>query len=132
VRTVIGDVARFHLGGEGANHFVVLVVNASDQATRANLLEAGEERLRRNAWEALRMGAERRELERGGAGIDKFADARRAFLRVDSCIKREVNARLCARFLSLDTEALRVSDQTAVVIGHVDDGSNAAGSSAAR
>ena len=95
-------------------------------------LEAGEERLWRNAWEALRMGAERRELERGGAGIDKFADARRAFLRVDSCIKREVNARLCARFLSLDTEALCVGDQTAVVIGHVDDGGNAAGSSAAR
>ena len=78
------------------------------------------------------MGAEGGELERGGARIDKFADARRAFLRVDRCIEREVNARLCARFLSLDTEALCVRDQTAVVIGHVDDGSDAAGGSAAR
>ena len=78
------------------------------------------------------MGAEGRELERGGAGVDQFVDARRAFLRIDRCIKREINARLCARFPSLGAEALRVRDQTAVVIGHVDDGGDAAGRGAAR
>ena len=37
VRAIVGDVARFNSRGEGAHHFVVLVVNAGNQAARADL-----------------------------------------------------------------------------------------------
>ena len=87
---------RLDLRHEGAHHLVVLVVDAGDQAAFADRAEAGVEHLRRDARKALRMGAEGRELEGGGAGVDQFIDPRGAFLRIDRGIEREIDARLRA------------------------------------
>src|SRR5271166_1193499 len=85
--------------------------------------------MRRDPRKSLGVSPEGRKLERGRAGIDQFIDPRSAFLRIDGCIKREIDAGLRRRLLRLVGETLRRGDQAAVVIGHIDDGRDAAGRS---
>ncbi len=57
---------------------------------------------------------------------------RRPVLRRDGAIEREIDPRLGARLRRLGAQALAGADQAAVVIGHVDNGGDAAGGGAAR
>jgi|SRR6516165_837017 len=94
---VIRNAACLDLGSEGAHHFVALVVDASEKPAWSDRGEAGVERLRRDAWKTLRMSAEGRELEGGGARIDQLCYPRRSFLRIDRGVEGKINARLQAR-----------------------------------
>src|SRR6516225_11510463 len=94
---VIRNAACLDLGREGAHHFVALVVDAGEKPAWSDRGEAGVERLRRDAWKALRMSAEGGELEGGRARIDQLSDARRSLLRIDRGVERKINARLQIR-----------------------------------
>src|SRR5260370_34546383 len=97
MRAVIRNAACLDLGREGADHFVALVVDASEKPAWSDRGEAGVKRLRWDAWKTLRMSVEGRELEGGGARIDQLSDARRSLLRIDRGVEGKINARLQAR-----------------------------------
>ncbi len=115
-----------------AHDLVVLVVHAGDQAVARDLGEAGVKRLRRNAREALRMGAEGRELEARGSRGDHFGDVGWAVVRAHRAVEREIHARLGACLPRLLLQAFAGRDQEAVVVRHVDDRGHPAGRRRAR
>src|ERR1700689_3542665 len=78
------------------------------------------------------MGAEGRKLEGGSAGFNQFINPRRALLGINRGVESIIDARLRTGLFGLGPEALGGRDQASVVIGHVDDCRNPAGSRAAR
>jgi len=88
--------------------------------------------MRRNPGKALRVRAEGREFESRRPRIGQFVDPRRAFFGIDRRIERKIDARLRTRFLRLGSKSVGRGNQAVIVIGHVDDGGDAAGRGAAR
>jgi len=129
---VVGDTPGLDLSHEGADHLVVLVMDAGNQSALADGAKAGVENMWRDARKPLRMRTEGRELESGGAGVDQFIDPCCALVRIDRRIQREIDPRLRAGFADLGAETLRGGDQAIVIVRHVDDGGDAAGRGAAR
>jgi hypothetical protein len=97
MRAVIRNSACLDVGREGAHHFVALVVDTSEKPAWSDRGETGVESLRRDAWKALRMSVESRELEGGCTRVDQLSDARRSLLRIDRRVEGKINARLQAR-----------------------------------
>ena len=82
---------------------------------------------RGDAGEALWISAESRELERGDARLDHLRDAGGALFRIDGAVEREIDAGLRQGVGDLLPHIVARGDDVALVIGHVDDGGDAAG-----
>ena len=116
----------------GADDLVVLGVHA-DQAAR--LRDRGERTQHlsvRDAREALRVGLEGGQLERGRAGVDEVGDLVDRAAGRDRRPQRHVDDRLAAHVGDLGLERGQRVDGAGGVVGHVDDRRHAAGGRRAR
>ncbi len=112
---------------EGLDYLLVLGVHARDASVLPDRRENLEELIVGNAWEAVGVGAEQRELEPDGTGLDERADVGATGSGAHRAQQGDVDNRLSHDLVALGCQYLRAHDGCRDVVGHVDHGRHAAG-----